>query len=51
MPGRMVVRTKTGTSGRAEMSCFMRERSCVPSSSVGTWICKNAMSMSAIESL
>lgn len=33
------------------MTCFMRLRSCVPSSSVGTWSCRKAMSMSAIESL
>ena len=44
MPGRIVVRTNTGTSGRFVMSSFMSVRSCVPSSSVGTWICRKAMS-------
>ena len=36
VPGRMVVRTNTGTSGNFLISSVIRRNSCVPSSSVGT---------------
>ena len=36
---------EAGTSGRLVISSFISLRSCVPSSSVGTWICKKAMSI------
>ena len=36
VPGRIVVRTNTGTFGSLRISSFISVKSCVPSSSVGT---------------